>query len=173
MTIEIVASDNYSLTVTEEPVTIDITQQAGNTITVNQPAGVSVLEVIEDSPTQLTVQKSDTVLELIDSSPTIEINQAAPDAVIEVVATGPQGAPGPKGDTGEQGPVGPAGEEGPQGPAGMTTLADLPAGTTVTAVFNTTWPARPTSRTDIVVLWIGGTEAPTNALTNDMWIRNA
>lgn len=52
-------------------------------------------------------------------------------------------------------------------------IADLPAGTTMTAVFDTTWPARPTNRTDIVVLWLGGTEAPSNALTNDLWIRNS
>lgn len=133
--------------------------------------------VIVDTPTQLVVQSTSNIVEVTSTaSDNIDVIQTAPDAVIEVVATGPQGIAGPKGDAGDQGPIGPTGlqgEQGPQGPAGMTTLADLPSGTTVTAVFNATWPVRPTSRTDIVVLWIGGTEAPANALTNDLWIRNA
>lgn len=39
--------------------------------------------------------------------------------------------------------------------------ADLPAGSTI-SVFNNagTWPARPTTRTDISVRWVGGTVAP-------------
>lgn len=113
--------------------------------------------VIVDTPTQLVVQSTSNVVEVTSTaSDNIDVIQTAPDAVIEVVAVGPQGPQGIQGPPGEYVP----------------SIADLPAGTTMTAVFNTSWPSRPTNRPDIVVLWIGGTEAPTNALTNDMWIRN-
>lgn len=41
------------------------------------------------------------------------------------------------------------------------TIADLPAGTVVSAVKSgSTWPARPTTRTDLVVMWIGADPSP-------------
>lgn len=54
--------------------------------------------------------------------------------------------------------------------------ADLPAGSTLTVYYNTSWPARPTPRTDITVQWIGGTDAtpPTGGVSNvDVWIKAA
>jgi hypothetical protein len=42
-------------------------------------------------------------------------------------------------------------------------LATLPAGTTITVIKDATngWPARPTSRTDIIVAWKGADPSPT------------
>lgn len=43
----------------------------------------------------------------------------------------------------------------------MTTVADLPANTTITvSKSGGTWPARPTSRGDIVVQWKGPDPSP-------------
>lgn len=58
---------------------------------------------------------------------------------------------------------------------GPITAADLPAGSVMFARYNTgtsTWPARPTSRTDIMVHWIGANEStPPPAAVNgvDLW----
>jgi hypothetical protein len=38
--------------------------------------------------------------------------------------------------------------------------ADLPAGTTLTVIKDGTWPARPTSRADIIVAWKGADPSP-------------
>ncbi len=43
---------------------------------------------------------------------------------------------------------------------GTPTYANLPAGSTVTVSKSGTWPARPTSRTDIVVQWKGPDPSP-------------
>lgn len=45
---------------------------------------------------------------------------------------------------------------------------------TVYAV-GTTWPARPTDRTDVVVQWIGSDDAhpPPGGITNDVWMRDS
>lgn len=55
-------------------------------------------------------------------------------------------------------------------------IADLPANTVFSAYWTgSAWPARPTARTDVPVLWIGGTEAnPPSAAVNgkDIWIRS-
>lgn len=48
-------------------------------------------------------------------------------------------------------------------------VADLPAGTTLTVVNVNGTQARPTSRTDIFVRWVGGTVQPANGLANDVW----
>ncbi len=43
------------------------------------------------------------------------------------------------------------------------TYANLPAGTTITVAYDTgssSWPARPTSRTDIIVQWKGPDPSP-------------
>jgi hypothetical protein len=56
------------------------------------------------------------------------------------------------------------------------TIADLPSGTTISAYYSgTAWPARPTARTDVTVLWIGGssTTPPTAGLSGkDLWLRD-
>jgi len=58
---------------------------------------------------------------------------------------------------------------------GPVTIADLPASSVVYARYNTstnTWPARPTSRNDIMVHWVGGGDSnpPTEALNGvDLW----
>lgn len=45
---------------------------------------------------------------------------------------------------------------------GLTPLAEMPAGSTLVVRKNgSTWPARPTSRTDIVVMWVGPGSDPT------------
>lgn len=51
---------------------------------------------------------------------------------------------------------------------------DMPAGHTLTLRYNAGWPARPTSRTDVTVQWVGGTVAtpPTGALDGDIWIKD-
>jgi len=53
-------------------------------------------------------------------------------------------------------------------------LADLPAGSTHAVIWNgTAWPSRPTARTDITVMWIGGTVAPSGGLNNvDVWMKD-
>lgn len=58
------------------------------------------------------------------------------------------------------------------------TTADVPSGSTVTVRYNNGWPARPTSRTDVTVLWLGGVEGdppPSLPATSgrDLWIRSA
>lgn len=61
------------------------------------------------------------------------------------------------------------------GGGGPITIADLPAGSVLFARYNTgtsTWPARPTARTDIMVHWIGANEStPPPAAVNgvDLW----
>ena len=61
------------------------------------------------------------------------------------------------------------------GTGGSVTIADLPAGSVVYARYNTgtsSWPARPTSRTDIMVHWVGGDDStpPSGAIANvDIW----
>lgn len=57
-------------------------------------------------------------------------------------------------------------------------LAEQPAGTTITRKYEagTGWPPRGTTRTDITVQWLGGTEAtpPTDGVAGaDVWIREA
>lgn len=54
-------------------------------------------------------------------------------------------------------------------------IADLPSGTTITVLYTgTAWPARPTSRTDVTVIWVGGTEAtpPPGESTADLWFKD-
>ena len=61
------------------------------------------------------------------------------------------------------------------GGGGPITIADLPAGSVLFARYNTgtsTWPARPTARTDIMVHWIGASEStpPPEAVNGvDLW----
>lgn len=58
---------------------------------------------------------------------------------------------------------------------GPPTLANLPAGSTVSVYYSAgVWPARPTERTDITVQWIGATEAnpPSQGVVGvDIWVR--
>jgi hypothetical protein len=79
---------------------------------------------------------------------------------------GPTGA---KGDTGIQGAAGPAGA---QGPAGSVTWASMPAQLCVVVSYTGTAPARPTSRTDIVVRW-RGPDVPAGALAGDEFVSTA
>lgn len=52
-------------------------------------------------------------------------------------------------------------------------VADLPAGSMLYVVNVDGTQARPTSRSDISVLWIGGTVAPTNGVTGvDVWVKD-
>lgn len=61
------------------------------------------------------------------------------------------------------------------GGGGAVTVDNLPAGSVLYARYNTgtsTWPARPTARTDIMVHWVGGDEsnAPSGAVSGvDLW----
>lgn len=62
--------------------------------------------------------------------------------------------------------------------AAAPTYANLPAGTTLTVVkAGSTWPARPTSRNDIVVIWKGPEPSPviissgTGGMLNNVDIR--
>lgn len=49
------------------------------------------------------------------------------------------------------------------------TYADLPAGTTLTVQHDgSAWPARPTSRADLIVYWIGPDTVPSGMLTTDV-----
>lgn len=58
-------------------------------------------------------------------------------------------------------------------------VADLPGGVVMYNLFSTVsgWPARPTSRSDIVVFWLGGTSTaddPTSSmLDGDYWLHQA
>ena len=52
---------------------------------------------------------------------------------------------------------------------GNPTLATLPAGSTITVKYSGSWPARPTSRTDIIVQWVSftsGVGSPSGAIAN-------
>ncbi|WP_052590799.1 hypothetical protein [Luteipulveratus mongoliensis] len=50
------------------------------------------------------------------------------------------------------------------------TIADLPATSTLAVHWTgSAWPSRPTSRTDITVQWVGGSTAPSGALSGDLW----
>ena len=51
---------------------------------------------------------------------------------------------------------------------GAPTLANLPAGSTLTVASPAT--ARPTARTDISVIWVGYAAAPANAIQGDLWL---
>lgn len=54
--------------------------------------------------------------------------------------------------------------------------ADVPAGSTIAVFYSAGWPARPTARTDVCVMWIGGDEgnSPSGGVTGkDVWIRSA
>ena len=110
--------------------------------------------------------------------------------------SGPAGASGATGATGATGPGVPTGGTAGQilaktsnanydtswiaapsggGGGGPITIADLPAGSVLFARYNTgtsTWPARPTARTDIMVHWIGASEStpPPEAVNGvDLW----
>jgi hypothetical protein len=54
------------------------------------------------------------------------------------------------------------------GLAENVTIAALPAGSTLTVLYNAGWPARPTARTDIAVEWLDptGASAPGGTLTD-------
>lgn len=54
-------------------------------------------------------------------------------------------------------------------------LGDLPAGVGVTSSYSAGWSTRPTARTDIVVTWIGGTDAtpPSGGITGDLWVKDS
>ena len=97
-------------------------------------------------------------------------------------ATGPTGASGATGAAGPQGPTGVTGPAGATGPAGMTTLDDIPTGTTFVVRWNTdhwedaagnTITARPTLRTDVTMMCItSGTTPPAFAIDGvDMLLR--
>lgn len=62
------------------------------------------------------------------------------------------------------------------GGGGAVSVQNLPAGTTLSLLFaGGVWPARPTSRTDILVQWIdstGSASVPEGALVGDLVIRD-
>jgi len=51
------------------------------------------------------------------------------------------------------------------------TLATAPAGSTIRVMSPTT--SRPTTRTDITVIWVAYTTAPANAIQGDLWLELA
>lgn len=51
-------------------------------------------------------------------------------------------------------------------------IADLPAGSTFRVINVDGTQARGTARTDVMVFWIGGTVAPTNAIVGDVWLED-
>lgn len=62
---------------------------------------------------------------------------------------------GPKGDPGQDG------APGSGGTGSAPTLANIPAGSVISvAKSGSTWPARPTTRTDLRVMWIGAAPSP-------------
>lgn len=52
------------------------------------------------------------------------------------------------------------------------TVADIPAGSTLTVKFSSTWPARPTARTDVTVFWVGSATVPSGALAGDVHFKD-
>ena len=50
----------------------------------------------------------------------------------------------------------------------------MPAGTIIAAKWTgSAWPTRPTSRTDVTVQWIGGSESnPPPGISGDVWLRS-
>jgi len=61
-------------------------------------------------------------------------------------------------------------EEG--GGGGPVALGDLPAFVLLGVWFSDTWPDRPTARTNLPVLWLGGEEQPPGMLVGvDVWLR--
>lgn len=54
-----------------------------------------------------------------------------------------------------------------------TTTEELPPGSPLTVLYNyttSTWPNRPTQRTDITVIYVGGKNPPTDYIPNvDLW----
>lgn len=61
----------------------------------------------------------------------------------------------------------------PAGTGGGGTVADLPAGAMVTVrKSGSTWPARPTSRSDIIVVWLGNDPSPAIVTTGTGGMRN-
>lgn len=51
------------------------------------------------------------------------------------------------------------------------TKRDLAPGTTLSTHYNGAWSERPSSREDITVQWIGGTEQPSGMLSGDVWFK--
>lgn len=86
-----------------------------------------------------------------------------PDPEVVYIITDAVGAVGPMGATGATGPV------GATGVAGMTTVADLPAG----SVLYSATASRPTSRTDVIVIFTTATDPGSAALEGDIWMRPA
>jgi len=46
------------------------------------------------------------------------------------------------------------------GSPGTPTLANIPAGSVISVIKNVNWPARPTTRADVTVIWIGADPSP-------------
>lgn len=47
----------------------------------------------------------------------------------------------------------------------------LPSGTTLSVIYGDAWNPRPTTRPDVFVHWIGGSEAPTDMIQGDLWFK--
>lgn len=57
------------------------------------------------------------------------------------------------------------------GGGGVTTITNLPAGSTIRV--SSPVIARPTARTDITIMWVGYASAPVNAIQGDLWLELA
>ena len=55
------------------------------------------------------------------------------------------------------------------GAGGEPTFENSVSGTVFRVIYSTSWPARPTSRTDVYVDWVGGTTQPPGMLAGDTW----
>lgn len=87
------------------------------------------------------------------------------------------GPEGPQGEQGIQGIQGEKGDKGDPGDPATVNLTTIPAGSTISVHYDTAWPSRPTSRTDVVVQWIdptGSAPVPPEGLSGtDLVIKGA
>jgi hypothetical protein len=67
---------------------------------------------------------------------------------------------------------GPTGPQGATGPAGSVTWDSMPQNLVICVTYTGTAPARPTSRSDVVVRW-RGPSAPSGALNGDEYVSTA
>lgn len=100
------------------PMTVDITEVAGNTVTVTAPdSAISVVET--DAQTQAVVVQKETQTAEVPAAepPIVVVTQSAVETIV-VTAQGPQGPQGLQGVQGVQGAQGIQGVQGVQGPEG-------------------------------------------------------
>lgn len=177
-----VLADDEGLVLTEQTSVVTVNEQAGNTITVVQPAAASVIEVLSgtqgpkgDQGIQGPAGPSGT--DGADGANGLSAYQiAANNGFSGTESQWLSSLEGPQGETGSQGPIGLTGPEGPQGDPGIAEDFSL-YGVLVTKYWTGSWPSRtvPSGYTGAVV-WDSSTDAaatqPTNAVEGDRWLRN-